>query len=145
MIRDRKYLDWLRTQRCIFTGLSANEFEAVDPMHIGTAGKGLKSSDDEALPVSHSIHREAHQYGEMTVIREELPNDVLRAALRAYAREMYAKWKGEHPTPEVQPRKKAKAKKSSLAKPKKKIPSKPFDKTHKRTIRRGTVLREDAA
>lgn len=89
IVRDRKYLDWLRTQPCIFTGLMGSERDAVDPMHIGTAGKGIKSSDDEALPVRHSIHSECHQRGEMTVIREIIPDWLLREALRAYAREMY--------------------------------------------------------
>lgn len=129
MIRDPKYLIWLRTQRCIFTGLPPRDFEAVDPMHIGTAGKSIKSSDDEALPVLHSIHREAHQNGEMTVLRAYIPDDVLRAAMRAYARELYAQWKAEQPeTVEAQPRKHAKAKKPSLARPKRRIPSRPFPK-----------------
>lgn len=92
MIRDKQYLDWLKEQRCIFTGLMGCEYDAIDPMHIGTAGKSLKSSDDEVLPVLHSIHRDAHQHGEMSVIRQIIPDDVLRLALRAYARELYAQW-----------------------------------------------------
>ena len=92
MIRDRAYLDYLRGERCIITGLRGSEYDAVDPTHIGTAGKGLKSSDDEALPIKHNIHALMHQHGEMTVLRRQLPDDVLRAALRAYARERYAKY-----------------------------------------------------
>lgn len=94
IIRDRKYLDWLKTQSCIITGQYGSDYEGIDPAHIGTAGKGLKSSDDEALPLLHSIHDECHRRGEMTVLRERLPNNVLRAALRAYAREIYRRWKG---------------------------------------------------
>ncbi len=95
MIRDRKYLDWLRTQRCVFTGVYGEECNAVEAMHIGTAGKGLKSSDDEALPALHSIHHEAHCKGEISTIRAWIPDDVLRAALRAYARELYQQYKAE--------------------------------------------------
>lgn len=92
-IRDRKYLDWLRTQRCILSGLNASEYDAVDPMHVGTRGKGLKSSDDEALPVLHQLHAKGHAIGEITMLREEAPDDVIRAAFRALAREMYREWK----------------------------------------------------
>lgn len=90
IIRDRKYLDWLRDQRCLITGkTTAAHKEPIDPVHIGTAGKGLKASDDEALPISHSIHALMHLHGEMTTLRQLLPDDVLRSALRALAHEMY--------------------------------------------------------
>lgn len=95
-IRDRKYLDYLRTQPCIVTGHRTTDYEGVDPAHIGTAGKSLKSGDDEALPLSHTIHDECHRRGEMTVLREKLPNNVLRAALRALAREGYREWRNEN-------------------------------------------------
>lgn len=91
MIRDPKYLLWLRTQRCLFTGLEASEYDGVEAMHIGTAGKGLKSPDNEALPALHSWHREAHQKGEVSKLREA-PDDVIRAAFRALAREKYAEY-----------------------------------------------------
>lgn len=90
---DRRYLDWLRTQRCVLTGLYGNDSETVDPMHIGTLGRGMKAHDYWALPVIHSIHNRCHAVGEMTTLRHELPDDVLRDALRAYAREMYERSK----------------------------------------------------
>lgn len=93
MHRDRKYLDYLRGERCIFTGLHAQHGDAVDPMHIGTAGKGLKSHDYYTLPALNSHHRAAHQYGEISYIRENIPDDVLRAAMRALAKENYQEWK----------------------------------------------------
>lgn len=91
-IRDRKYLDYLREQPCFITGIRG----AVDPAHIGTAGKGIKSGDDEALPLQHAIHLMCHQYGEMSVLRERIPVDVFRAALRAYARERYQAYLDEN-------------------------------------------------
>lgn len=95
ILRDPAYLKWLRDQRCVFTGRLASEYETVEAMHIGTAGTGIKSPDNETLPALHSIHREAHQKGEVTKLREA-PDDVIRAAFRAYARELYARYKAEH-------------------------------------------------
>ena len=92
-LRDRAYLDWLRTQRCIVTGRLGNEHETVDPCHVGSAGRGIKSPDNEVIPMLHSLHIQCHQDGEISTLRELLPDDVLRAALRAYARERYAAWK----------------------------------------------------
>lgn len=93
MLRDRKYLDFLRTQRCIVSGrLGRSGLSCVDPCHVGTAGKGIKSPDDEALPIHHDIHVEMHQKGEMSTLRRLLPDAILREALRAYAREMYRQW-----------------------------------------------------
>lgn len=93
LVRDKQYREFIKSQPCIITGMSANEVEAVDPAHIGTAGKGLKSSDDEILPLCHSLHQKAHQEGEMSLFRQMIPNWLLRAALRAYAREQYREWK----------------------------------------------------
>jgi hypothetical protein len=93
ILRDRKYLDWLRRQTCIVTGLRGSEHDAVDPAHIGTLGKGIKSPDDEALPLLHSMHAEAHQHGEISMFRKHAPDWLIRAALRAYARELYRSWK----------------------------------------------------
>ena len=93
VVRDEAYIEWLKTQPCIFTGTAPTDSNAVDPMHIGTLGKGIKSPDNEALPVLHSIHQAAHSRGEMSMIKEVIPNWLLRDALRAYARECYALWK----------------------------------------------------
>lgn len=93
ILRDRRWLDHLRTQPCILSGIWPSEWESVDPAHLGTAGKGIKSADDEALPILHKIHANMHQRGEMTVIKEWIPDWLLREALRAYAREQYRKWK----------------------------------------------------
>ena len=92
MIRDRNYLDWLRHQRCILTGRSGSDDETVDPVHIGTAGKSIKSSDDEVLPVLHTYHAIGHQHGEITMFRTCLPDAILRRALRALARELYQEY-----------------------------------------------------
>lgn len=93
IIRDRKYLDALRDMPCIISGRRGNDYEAVDPTHIGTLGKGIKSPDNEALPITHSFHVQMHQQGEVSFLRQHAPDDVLRAAFRALARERYEDWK----------------------------------------------------
>jgi len=99
MLRDRNYLDWLKGQSCVLTCLQGTEYNAIDPAHIGTAGKGLKSPDNEALPILHSIHSEMHQRGEMTVMLEYLSRNprLLRDMARAYARECYQEYLTNRP------------------------------------------------
>lgn len=92
-IRDEAYLVWLRGERCILTGLPAQARDSVVAMHVGTLGKGIKSSDDETLPILNSLHTLGHQKGEVSMLRSHAPDDVLRAAFRALARERYRAWK----------------------------------------------------
>tara|TARA_Y100000310_G_scaffold320324_1_gene376662 strand:+ start:465 stop:773 length:309 start_codon:yes stop_codon:yes gene_type:complete len=94
-LRDPPYLIWLREQRCILTGQYGHSGESVVPAHIGTAGRGIKTSDDEALPMRSALHNLAHTTGEITMLRREAPDWLIREAFRAYAREMYRKWKDE--------------------------------------------------
>jgi hypothetical protein len=94
-LRDRAYLDSLRGQRCILTGVYASPSLAIDPAHISTLGRSMKSPDNEALPIRHDIHHLMHQRGEISVLREIAPDDVLRRAFRALARELYEEWKNE--------------------------------------------------
>ena len=93
LIRDRCYLDWLRTQRCIISGSFESPDDPVEAAHVGTLGKSIKSPDDEALPLKHSLHAASHQMGEMSFYRKHASDALLRAALRALAREMYEEWK----------------------------------------------------
>ena len=74
---------------CILTGRTGNDSMTVDPMHIGTAGERLKSPDNECLPVIHSLHLTAHTIGEISVLRHNAPDWLIREAFRAYAREFY--------------------------------------------------------
>ncbi len=92
-LRDRAYLDSLRDERCVITGRQTSEFEAVDPAHIGVNGMSSKAGDDCALPILHSVHQDMHQRGACTVLRRVIPDDVLIAALQAYARERYRRAK----------------------------------------------------
>ncbi|MBN86126.1 MAG: hypothetical protein CL885_01240 [Dehalococcoidia bacterium] len=93
MVRDKKYLEYLKSQACLVTGLFGNDYDAVDPAHISTAGKGLKSNDSEAIPLLHSLHQECHSKGEISTLRKHMPDWLIREALRAFAREQYEKWK----------------------------------------------------
>ena len=91
--RDRVWLDWLHTQPCILTGFRATQYETIDPLHLGTLGKGIKSPDNECLPVRHKLHAHGHQHGEISMLREHVPDWLLREALRAYAKYVfYPQW-----------------------------------------------------
>jgi len=92
ILRDKKYLRSLKQEPCILTGLRGS----VDAAHIGTAGKGIKSPDDEVLPIAHDIHMQMHNCGEVTTLREQAPDWLIREAFRAYAREMYQRWREEN-------------------------------------------------
>lgn len=93
IVRDQAWLDHLETERCLITGEFGTEYEGVDPAHIGTLGKGIKRSDDEVLPILHRFHSRGHNAGEVSMFRRELPDVILREALRAYARHLYEEWK----------------------------------------------------
>jgi hypothetical protein len=92
VVRDRPWLDHLHGERCIITGLRGTADETIDPAHVG-AFKGMKRSDDEALPLIHSLHAEGHRIGEISMWRARMPDWLIREALRAYARQLYAEWK----------------------------------------------------
>jgi len=70
--RDRSWLDELRDHPCLITQHYGTESDAVDPCHQGTAGKGIKSPDNEALPLKHSLHQESHNMGETSFWLREL-------------------------------------------------------------------------
>lgn len=92
-IRDRDYLDALRDMPCIVTGHKATDWLAIDPSHIGTKGRGVKSDDCHALPLRHDLHGLLHSKGEASFWREHLPDDVLLLCLKAYAKQNYEEWK----------------------------------------------------
>lgn len=94
MFRDRKYLDWLQTQHCVITWSRTSEYETVDPAHIGTAGRGLKSHDFECLPLIHHKHL-AQSQGEMSQWALDLSNNhmALKEALNAWGMVHYLRYK----------------------------------------------------
>lgn len=86
--RDPEYIKFLHTERCLFTGHTG-----CDPMHIGTAGRGLKCHDYWAIPIRHDLHRHVgHQKGEVSMIKANIPDWLMRDCLRLYARKMYDEW-----------------------------------------------------
>ena len=95
IVEDRVYLNALRGEPDMFTGLRATENDPVEAMHFGNPGKGLKS-DNEAGPVFHSTHALTHREG-ITAILPLLANNpgLLLDMCRAYLRERYAIWKAE--------------------------------------------------
>lgn len=84
-VTDRRWLDYLRTQPCLFTGDTE-----VEPAHVGTFGKGAKT-DDHAIPLSWRLHRIGHAHGEISMIREHIPDWLLRDCLQLYAQQLYSR------------------------------------------------------
>lgn len=77
VVRNRKYLDWLREQACAVSG----QWAPSDPSHTfkgtGGGGMGLKSSDKYALPLSHAEHAKQSLMSEMKYWRDVLVNKPL--------------------------------------------------------------------
>jgi hypothetical protein len=99
IIRDRRYLDDNQQMRCLFTGAESCDSGSVVPCHIGTLGRGIKSSDDEVLPLLWIFNatRNPPNYpvqwrSEVEMLRLCPPDDVVREAYKALARERYQKW-----------------------------------------------------
>ena len=91
-IRDERWLVHLRSEPCLLTGVYGSDYESVVAAHIGTRGRSVKSSDDEAIPLCDRLHKLGHQKGEVTMLRENAPDWLIREAFRAYAREMYREY-----------------------------------------------------
>jgi len=85
-VRDAAYRVWLRSQPCIIEGVRGDTVEGI---HVGTAGKGIKTHDSEMLPMFHHHHAAAHAKGEVEYIISRLDTRTKRLMLRAYAREQY--------------------------------------------------------
>ena len=63
LVRDRKWLDYLKTQPCVVTGWRHD----TEPAHLrllGSGGTGIKPSDNRALSLYFRLHREQSKHGE---------------------------------------------------------------------------------
>lgn len=99
IIRDRAYLDDQHNMPCLFTGNRSGDHGSVVPCHIGTLGRGIKSGDDETLPLWWIFNATRNPPGHFPEWRSEVemlrfcpPDDVVRSAYKALARERYAEW-----------------------------------------------------
>lgn len=72
VVRDRKYLDWLKTQFCVVSqslflrGLTEYVYAKpviIDPAHGPVNGMGSKGGDDGAIPLTREYHTEQHAIG----------------------------------------------------------------------------------
>jgi hypothetical protein len=96
IVRDRKYLDAQHGLRCLFTGSQSGDHGSVVPCHIGTLGRGIKSSDDETLPLWWIFNATRNPVGYQPEWRSEIemlrlcpPDDIVLRAYRALGRELY--------------------------------------------------------
>ena len=70
--RNRKYLDWVATQRCLAMGWKPdpdNKETWNDPCHFGPRGVGLKTDDYRTIPLRNKKHLAGHARGEKTLFR----------------------------------------------------------------------------
>lgn len=109
-IRERSYLDYLKTQPCVVTGVEGTEdTPLIEPAHLrldGAAGVGEKPQDCHVLPLHYKLHRRQNGSGEcaswircaneypLFIIRifNEYP-ELLERMLKAYAEIKYQEWK----------------------------------------------------
>ncbi len=70
VVRDRKYLDWLKTQVCVACKadkliyrdrLFGSGGDYIDPAHGPVNGMSSKGSDDGAIPLCRVHHKEQHE------------------------------------------------------------------------------------
>lgn len=75
-IRDEAYLDFIRSCPCIICMLLAPSLPHTGPSEPhhhnkdGHGGKGIKCPDIRAIPLCFDHHREIHQHGKHTFIKE---------------------------------------------------------------------------
>lgn len=101
VVRDRKYLDWLKVQPCVVTLLwgrpvviCANphlywKMSIIDPAHGPPAGVRMKGPDNEAIPLARVYHEEQTEIGWPAF---EVKYGINRDAIAA---EHYARFKQE--------------------------------------------------
>jgi hypothetical protein len=64
-IRDKKYMEWIKTLPCIICQRNTPS----DPHHTKTGGKGIKACDYTCVPLCHKHHVEIHTVGTRTFQR----------------------------------------------------------------------------
>lgn len=77
IVKDKKYLLWLRGQPCVFSGQSASEHEDVVYAHDKGGGMALKDDDTKALPLlsghhlggTISEHRGYHTFWDLVLVK----------------------------------------------------------------------------
>ena len=99
--RSNPYLAWLRKQRPICAGYGSVEIHHLKM--LGHSGTGIKSPDNEGLPVFWSVHKDIHNQGEKTILceREGFTKDQLKELCDLY----YQSWLNRKKTPDYMDKK----------------------------------------
>ena len=85
--RNQKWLDKLKERPCFLTHTPTNEYETVDPAHLGTGGKGMKDHDFHVMPLIHRLHHIQHTKGWSIMLEPFLRNNpwvLVVTLLKAY-------------------------------------------------------------
>lgn len=70
MIRDRKYLNFLHTQPCLFCGELGEGNCGHHLKACKSGGVGLKAPDNHTVPICWVCHLELHNHGEKTFLKK---------------------------------------------------------------------------
>lgn len=61
--QDPQYLEFIRRQRCLVSGIAVDYMEAHHVRQYGHGGTGTKPDDSRAVPLRAPFHREYHEIG----------------------------------------------------------------------------------
>lgn len=83
--RSKKYLDWIRTQRCCVTGRHEN-IVAHHVTVMANRGVGQKPCDFWAIPLEYNMHEDLHQHGEKSFWMDQRlnPHKVITSIQKRY-------------------------------------------------------------
>lgn len=88
ILRDRAWLDKLRSYPCVISHATAHDSMGIDPAHVGVAGTGIKNHDCFCVPLRHDLHALQHQKGWRQVLQRSTWQEQLEW-LKAYAFTLY--------------------------------------------------------
>lgn len=71
--RNKKYLKWLKQQKCWSCPSVGNGYNPIDPSHIFRGYHGLKNHDWAAIPQCRACHTEMENFSWRFKVRHEMP------------------------------------------------------------------------
>jgi len=79
-IRNKKYLEWVKTLDCVYSGMPADDAHHI--IGVGEGGMGTTASDLFVYPVTRGEHSKVHQIPERWPDQWEYVARTLREAVK---------------------------------------------------------------
>lgn len=92
LVRDRKYLDFLRLLPCYICGCQDGTVVGHHLKCSRSGGMGIKPGDNYAIPLCHRHHREVHDSGELSTFLKYNCYFVNRYDLVLYSNNLYIRY-----------------------------------------------------